>query len=148
MKSFRKIIFWTHLITGLIAGVVILIMSVTGALLSFEKNIIEFAERDMRYVAASENTAKLPPSGILAKVIEAKPNAKPASITLPNEPNAAWQVALGRDGQVFVNPYTGAFTGEGASGVRSFFSHNDRLAPLAGALGRRATDRQSYHRSL
>jgi len=48
MKLFRKIVFWLHLISGVIAGVVIFIMSVTGALLSFEKNITGYAEREMR----------------------------------------------------------------------------------------------------
>ncbi len=46
MKTFRKLLFWLHLISGLAAGIVIFIMCVTGALLSFEKNITEFAERE------------------------------------------------------------------------------------------------------
>lgn len=122
MKSFRKILFWLHLISGVIAGVVIFIMCVTGAALSFEKNIAEFFERDMRYISApSDNAPKLPLSEILNKVKSAKPEAKPSSIALPNEPNAAWQIALGREGQIFVNPYTGEVTGEGAKGVRGFF---------------------------
>jgi uncharacterized iron-regulated membrane protein len=53
---------------------------------------------------------------ILAKVSEAKPNSKASAIALPNKPNAAWQVSLGREGQIFVNPYTGEITGEGATG--------------------------------
>lgn len=121
MKNFRKLIFWLHLVSGLLGGIVIFIMCVTGALLSFEKDIAEFAERNQRYVASSENARKLSVQEILAKVSEAKPNSKPASIALPNKPNAAWQISLGRDGQVFVNPYTGEITGEGATGWRSFF---------------------------
>lgn len=122
MKSFRKIIFWTHLISGVLAGIVIFIMSVTGALLSFEKKIIEFAEREMRRVAAPpENARKLSVTEILGKAREIKPEAKPSNISLTNEPNAVWQIALGRDGQVFADPYTGAILGEGAPGVRGFF---------------------------
>ncbi len=30
-------------------------------------------------------------------------------------------MSLGREGQVFVNPYTGEITGEGAKGFRGFF---------------------------
>ncbi len=121
MNRFRKVLFWLHLISGILGGIVIFIMCVTGALLSFEKDIAEFAEREMRYVAPPENANKLAVSEILAKVSEAKPNAKPSSIALPNKPHAAWQVSLGRDGQVFVNPYTGAITGEGATAWRGFF---------------------------
>ena len=38
--SFRKIIFWLHLIAGVVAGVIILIMSVTGVAIAFEKQTI------------------------------------------------------------------------------------------------------------
>lgn len=121
MNIFRKVIFWLHLVAGFVGGIVIFIMCVTGALLSFEKDIAEFAERDMRYVAQTENAQKLSVQEILAKVAAAKPNAKPSAIALPNKPDAAWQVSLGRDGQIFVNPYSGEITGEGATGWRGFF---------------------------
>ena len=122
MKSFRKIIFWLHLSAGALGGSVIFIMCVTGALLSFEKDIAEFAEADMRFVAQPANAQRLSAQEILAKLAEAKPNAKPSAIALPsNKANAAWQVSMGRDGQVFVNPYTGEITGAGATGWRSFF---------------------------
>jgi uncharacterized iron-regulated membrane protein len=122
MKTFRNILFWLHLVAGLIGGIVIFIMCVTGAALSFEKDIAKFAERSMRYVTPPQETVqKLSLDEILAKVGEAKPNVKPASIAIPNEPNAAWQVSLGRGQSVFVNPYNGEITGEGAKGWQSFF---------------------------
>ena len=121
MKQFRKVIFWLHLISGVTAGIVIFIMSVTGALLSFEKNIIEYAEREMRFVAVPENGRKLSVQEILRKTLEVKPEAKPSAITVQNNARAAVNVGLGRDGQVFVNPYTGEITGEGEKSVRGFF---------------------------
>ncbi|HEV7645417.1 MAG TPA: PepSY-associated TM helix domain-containing protein [Pyrinomonadaceae bacterium] len=131
MKLFRKILFWMHLAAGSLAGVVIFIMCVTGALLSFEKNITEYFEKDMRYVAVPENgpenSPKLGVQEILAKVLEARPKAKPSAITLTNQTNAAATVALGREGQVFVDPYTGAITGEGSGSVRAFFRFNTDL---------------------
>ena len=50
MKLFHKIIFWTHLIAGVIAGLVIFIMSVTGVVLMYEPQISEFSERNARWV--------------------------------------------------------------------------------------------------
>ena len=44
MKTFRKIVFWTHLAMGLIAGLSIAIMCFTGVLLAFEHEIVEWAE--------------------------------------------------------------------------------------------------------
>jgi uncharacterized iron-regulated membrane protein len=46
----RQVIFWLHLVTGVLAGLVIGIMSVTGVLLAFERQIVTFAERDVRTV--------------------------------------------------------------------------------------------------
>lgn len=122
MKQFRKIIFWLHLSSGLLAGIFIFIMCVTGALLAFEPNILEFAESEMRVVEVQSETAeKLTAAEIIEKVRQAKPEAKPSGITFQNEKSSAVTVALGRDGQLFVNPYTGEITGEGASGWRGAF---------------------------
>lgn len=122
MKTFRKVIFWTHLISGVLAGIFIFIMCVSGALLSFEPNILEFAESNMRYVQPPAPDAKrLPVKEIIEKVSAAKPNAKPSNIALQNDPTSAAAISFGRDGQVFVNPYTGEITGEGAKNWRSGF---------------------------
>jgi len=122
MKAFRKITFWLHLIAGVFAGIFIFIMCVTGALLSFEPNILESAEKNMRVVEVpAENAQRLSINEIIGKVVESKPNAKPSNITLRTEKTAAAIVALGREGQVFVNPYTGAITGEGAKNWRGFY---------------------------
>lgn len=123
---FRKILFWLHLISGVAAGIFIFVMCATGALLAFQSNALSLAEREMRVVEIpSENANRLPVSEILGKVTAAKPNAKPASISIQNDKGAAATVSLGRDGQVFVNPYTGEITGEGAKGWRAFFRFNE-----------------------
>ncbi len=122
MKNFRKVLFWLHLISGSIAGIVIFMMCVTGALLSFQPNILKFAESEMRTVVPPPvNTKRLSINEIIAKVREAKADAKPSNIVLQNDKNAAATISLGREGQVFVNPYTGAITGEGAKSLRGAF---------------------------
>ena len=122
MKLFRKVVFWLHLAAGVLAGVFIFVMCVTGALLSFESNILEYAEREMRVVEVpSESQNRLPVQELVAKVLAEKPNAKPSNITLQTDKMASATVTLGREGQVFINPYTGAIIGEGAKGWRGFF---------------------------
>ena len=49
--TFRKILFWLHLIAGLIAGVLIAVMCFTGTVLAFEKELVAYAERDARRIA-------------------------------------------------------------------------------------------------
>ena len=121
MKTFRKILFWMHLTAGLTAGVIIFIMCVTGALLAFERQIIEYSERDVRYVATAGGE-ELTAQQVLDKFREARPEAKPSAISITNEEGAAWAVNLGREGQVYLDPYTGAITGEGNKPVRNLMS--------------------------
>lgn len=110
-----------HLVSGALAGVVIFIMCVTGALLSFERQIIEYSERDVRYVDVTE-AKRLEPQQILETVREVRPDVKPSALLLSNEPGAAWSVNLGRDGYLYVDPHNGAILGEGNKAVRNLMS--------------------------
>jgi uncharacterized iron-regulated membrane protein len=108
--SLRKIIFWLHLFAGLVAGAVIAIMSFTGAVLAFEHEIVEWAERDVRRVEAPAAATALPLDEILAKARAAAPEgSKPSGLTVSRDPRDAVAVNFGRDGGVYyVNQYTGA----------------------------------------
>jgi len=110
------------LTAGLLAGVVIFIMCVTGALLAFERQTIELFESEARWVQVQDGAERLGPSEVLAKVLEARPNAKPSAIAIKDEDGAAWEITLGREGAVFANPYTGEITGESNKGVRGAMS--------------------------
>ena len=44
MKAFRNILFWLHLIAGIAAGVFILLMSITGVALTYERQMLERAD--------------------------------------------------------------------------------------------------------
>src|SRR5687768_3935491 len=112
MRRFRKVIFWLHLSAGLTNGVVIVIMCVTGALLSLERQTIEFFESDARYVSAPEGSHKLTPQQIIETLKTARPEAKPTAMLITNEPGAAWQINLGREGWLFLDPYTGDESGQ------------------------------------
>lgn len=119
--AIRKVFFWTHLTAGLIGGTVILIMSATGAVLALEPNVLRFVERDQRTVAApAAGVTRLGTEALLARVLTARPDARPSGVTMDADPQAAVLVSLGRD-IVYVDPYTGRITGEGAKSWRSFF---------------------------
>lgn len=113
---FRRIIFWSHLVCGVIAGLVIGIMSFTGAALAFEKELTAFAERDARRVMAPTVDAK--PLGLaeLAKRIrEQRPDYRPAGFVISRDPSAAISLSAGGRGggpaggapALYANPYTG-----------------------------------------
>lgn len=107
MKAFRSVLFWMHLVAGLIAGVSIGIMCFTGTLLAFEQEIVNWAERDARRVAVPAGGVRVPFADLQRKLRETEPEFRAASVTLQNDPAAAITFTAGRDDARYVNPYTG-----------------------------------------
>lgn len=118
---FRKIIFWTHLITGLTIGLVILNMAVTGMIMAFEPQILDWVESDRRVVAVpAEKTQRLSLDQIAARAKETVMGGKLSAITLNDNPSASVLVSLGREGgALYVNPYSGEALG-GDSNAHKF----------------------------
>ena len=65
--SLRRIFFWLHLTAGVLAGIVVLIMSLTGVLLMYEQQIIAWADRE-HCVAPSSESRPLPLETLLERV--------------------------------------------------------------------------------
>jgi uncharacterized iron-regulated membrane protein len=121
MKRFRKVIFWCHLLAGTTAGIIILVMSVTGVLLTYERQIIAWADtRGLQVAQPAPGASRLPVETLVARASEGR-SAAPSALTLRAEANAPVSVSFGREGTVFVNPYTGEVLGEGSRRVRAFF---------------------------
>ena len=117
----RPFIFWPHLIAGVLAGVVILIMCVTGALLAYEKQIIEWLEPDITTANAAVTTP-LSIRDVTARLLEQHPDVAVSGITVKSDPESALTVAAGRR-TLFVDPYSGAVLGEASrGGVRQALS--------------------------
>ncbi len=111
-----------HLTAGLVAGSVILIMSVTGTLLTFQQSVLKIVERSQRYVEPpSPGAPRLDVDALLARVRSAVPDAEATTVTLDSDPRVTAAVALGQRGTVFVNPYTGDVLGSGSARARAFY---------------------------
>ena len=135
MKRLRKIIFWCHLPVGVTAGIVILIMCVTGVLLAYEKQITSWADtRGYRAAPPTPETRRLPVETLITKAREAR-GASPTSVTLNADPAAPAAMGFGRDTTLFVNPYSGVVLGEGSQKVRSFFRNVTDWHRWLGAKG-------------
>ncbi|HST58609.1 MAG TPA: PepSY-associated TM helix domain-containing protein [Longimicrobium sp.] len=121
MRLFRKILFWCHLITGVSVALVVLIMSVTGVLLTYEKQMLARADaRAVQVPTPAPGTQRLPVSVLMQRVAQAE-TGTPTTVSWLAGENAPMRVAFGREKTVYVDPYTGAVLGEGAKGMRSFF---------------------------
>ena len=116
----RKIIFWLHLLAGVVAGLVILVMSATGVTLAFEKELIAWVERGVRRVTPPAEAKRLPVDELLERVRAARPEFRPSSVTILSDPNVAVFVSANRTNGFYVNPYTGAVQPQGAQRTRAF----------------------------
>jgi uncharacterized iron-regulated membrane protein len=138
MSRVRKVIFWCHLTTGVLAGVVILTMSVTGVLLTYERQIEAWADARTYTVAAAPDAARLPVETLVAKAREGREGV-PTSVTLRADRSAAAAVGFPGGRTVFVDPYTGAVLGGGAEGTRAFFHVVTDVHRWLGASGENRT---------
>jgi uncharacterized iron-regulated membrane protein len=117
----RSTIFWIHLVCGVVTGLVVLMMSVTGVILTYERQILAWADR-AGYSAPAPGAQRL----TLEELVEAdklrRPEFTPTTITLRNEADAQVVLGAGRSGSVLVDPYSGELREPGAQGLREFFS--------------------------
>lgn len=118
--SLRKVLFWIHLGTGCLAGAVVLIMSVTGVLLAYQRQVTSWIDRDFRSRPPATGSARLPMEAMLAG-ISAQKNALPSAITVRSDATAPAEVSFGRDQVFFLDVYTGSILGEGSPRSRAIF---------------------------
>jgi uncharacterized iron-regulated membrane protein len=116
--ALRSLIFWPHLISGLAAGGVIFIMSVTGVLLTYEKQMVAWADRNTT-VLEPPGAARMTPEALIARVTEDH-GAQPAAIARAAAPGSPALVTI-RQTVWLVDPYSGATIAPSAPRLRKFF---------------------------
>ena len=117
----RKTIFWLHLTAGITVGTVVLIMSVTGVLLTYQKQMQAWADlRGIDGSAPAGNVSALSTQALIASA-QSVNKGKPSAVRWRAGDDRPVEVVFGRDGSVFLNAYTGAVLGNGGEGMREFF---------------------------
>lgn len=113
--------FWGHVVTGVSAAAIILIMSATGVLLTYQRQIQTWA--DTRGLDGSPPRPEAPPLSPDALVdrVRAELDGSPTGIRWTRDPHAPVEVLHGRETVFFVNAYTGAVLGDGSERARAFF---------------------------
>jgi len=112
----RKTFYWFHLSLGLVAGLFIGLMALTGAALSFEKELINWAERDTLQVAQpGPEAARLDLGELIQRLRTEKPGVEIGAVTVYSDPNSAVVVNTGRNSPPLgIDPWTGKIL-EGSS---------------------------------
>lgn len=122
MKRLRTSLFWLHLVLGIAAAGTISITAFTGAMMSFEKQVLGWLDRDRsRVVPPTEAARALSIQSLQETVRESVPGARPGTITVYADPQRAWMFQLGRTNTVYVDPYSGDIRPQGSATARLFF---------------------------
>jgi uncharacterized iron-regulated membrane protein len=122
---FRRIVGWLHLWLGLVSGIVVFVVCITGCLFSFQEEISNLTYKEVFFVKP-KNQATLPLSFLNEKAQAALGGDQPINyITTYRDSSRAWEfmaykmndTALTYFGateyfrSAFVDPYTGTVTG-------------------------------------
>lgn len=121
----RPLIFWPHLTVAVLAGLFIFLLSATGLLLAYERQIVEWAEQ--RY--AVEDVDSRPPltaDELIAIGKRGAPGADNLELRFVNRPGSPVTIRVGGE-VVLVNPYTGEVLREGDGAIAEFFDDVTRL---------------------
>ena len=85
-QRIRTVFFWIHLTAGLLAGVVVLVMSATGVLLAFEKQLVYYADTRNISLTPPPSATPLPIDALLARVRATGLVAEPSLVTVRRIP--------------------------------------------------------------
>ena len=117
----RTVIFWPHLLAGVFAGVVILVMSVTGVILTYERQLIAWSNSHLRSTPPSDGAARMPVESLLQSARQQNPGLQITGLTIGSARDAAAVLATA-DGDLYFDIYSGGVLGAGATGMRQFMS--------------------------
>ena len=110
--SLRRAIFWIHLAVGVTAAIAVLVMAVTGVLLTYEAQLERWALRGYR-AAPAPDAAPLALDELIARAGGEAPSGLVASVTLSSDPREPAVLELGDGATVHVDRFTGERRGGG-----------------------------------
>lgn len=120
--SARRLLFWCHLVVGLAVGTAVVFLAITGCMMSFQGQIIRFAERSLAVPAHLPLAAPCVSPSSFIKGVQEQTGEAPASVTFFADPQTPAQVAINTERVYLFDSCTGAVLQHSPSKVRAFFS--------------------------
>lgn len=119
VNTFKRWVFWAHLVTGLVTGLFVFSMSFTGVLLTYERQIVELSEMYYR-VSPSDSASRLTTDEVVNVLQQRHPDEPHIYIRWVNKKGAAIPVWAGKNNYL-LHPYTGKVLRVGEGVVAEFF---------------------------
>ena len=113
----RKFFNDVHLWLGLISGLIIIAVCLSGTIYTYNTELREWAAPHLHKVVVPENASRIPAEAAIATIKEVS-GGQVTAIAIPNDPERTYQVSARVEGDnsrsgtsYYVNPYTGDITG-------------------------------------
>lgn len=106
----KKTFFQIHWFLGITAGLILSLMGVTGAIYSYEQEILKWMNPES-YQVQVEQTTKLTPAEIYTHFQQVQPDYKINSISIAKDPAASSSINIAKEGSkrgqnILINPYS------------------------------------------
>jgi len=119
--TLRTLIFWPHLIAGVVAGAVVLTMSVTGVLLTYERQLNAWSDSEFKSTPPAAGAVPMSVEDFVTTIRRDHPDVEVGAVTFNSRPDAPVSITAGRQ-TVYADAYSGRVLGEGNQGMRTFMS--------------------------
>ncbi len=115
-STFNRLNQWLHLWLGLISGIIVFVVCLTGTLFVFHDEVNEFVNRRALTVDVPQNAVRVPADSIIANMRQAYPGVAVSGYTVFRDPSRSiHMMCFNRDdkrpyrgmGSAYANPYTG-----------------------------------------
>ena len=93
-QSIRRYFYEIHLWLGIVSGIIVFIVCLSGAILVFQDETRHIAEPAKYFVKTPTNATPIPIDVLIANVEAAKPDMKVGTITIPEQKNRTVMMAL------------------------------------------------------
>ncbi|RTE89920.1 MULTISPECIES: PepSY-associated TM helix domain-containing protein [Bradyrhizobium] len=109
-RTIKAVLFQVHSIAGLVLALLLSLVALTGAIMSFEDEIVDHLNAGIMQVAPRQAPA-LMPDELVARLKAAQDLGKVSAVTLSSDPSAAVHVRFARDERgdrptsLYVDPY-------------------------------------------
>ncbi|MDR0610231.1 MAG: PepSY domain-containing protein [Planctomycetaceae bacterium] len=128
-QFFRRFFYEIHLWLGIISGIIVFLICLSGCILVFRDEINRFVDPGKFYVSVPAEGQRLPVDEIISKLESKNPGMKVTSITIPEQANRTMLAMLSR-------PMPAGMRG-GPGGERPEGSFTQRRPRLEGERGER-----------
>lgn len=114
----RKFFNDVHLWAGLISGIIIVVVCLSGTIYVYSTELEELAAPHLHQVEVPENSSRIPANEIITKVSQFA-GGEVGSLSIPNDFSGTFQLNVRKEGDksrfgttYYVNPYTGDIVGD------------------------------------